>query len=216
MTTRLQSEKLSMRCTCCLSILVLRQLDAIILYQCALAHLVYTRSGLVSLSEIPIHWSLPTWHWEWLTEREQSETWVHVYSFFICLLTLCQRCSLLIFPHFILIIHASERVQHDSNEVPIYPLSKGCCAATNIFPRIFLIKFRTRWDENCLVGHSNPLCNLIFSICTFAKNGCLSSHSQNVQRQRGEMLLMFKLSVFLFWLIRRNYIIIMLNSPSFE
>ncbi len=60
MTTRLQSEKLSMRCTCCLSILVLRQLDAIILYQCALAHLVYTRSGLVSLSEIPIHWSLPT------------------------------------------------------------------------------------------------------------------------------------------------------------
>ncbi len=31
-----------------------RQLDAIIACQCALAHLVYTRSGLVSLSDIPI------------------------------------------------------------------------------------------------------------------------------------------------------------------
>ncbi len=31
-----------------------RQLDTIIACQCALAHLVYTRSGLVSLSEIPI------------------------------------------------------------------------------------------------------------------------------------------------------------------
>ncbi len=31
-----------------------RQLDAIIACQCALAHLVYTRSGLVSLSNIPI------------------------------------------------------------------------------------------------------------------------------------------------------------------
>ncbi len=31
-----------------------RQLDAIIACQCALARLVYTRSGLVSLSDIPI------------------------------------------------------------------------------------------------------------------------------------------------------------------
>ncbi len=31
-----------------------RQLDAIIACQCALARIVYTRSGLVSLSEIPI------------------------------------------------------------------------------------------------------------------------------------------------------------------
>ncbi len=31
-----------------------RQLDAIIAYQCALARLVYTRNGLVSLSDIPI------------------------------------------------------------------------------------------------------------------------------------------------------------------
>uniref|UniRef100_A0A672T1Q7 Zgc:174356 n=1 Tax=Sinocyclocheilus grahami TaxID=75366 RepID=A0A672T1Q7_SINGR len=44
---RLRSEKLNMRCD-------QQQLDAIIACQCALARLVYTRSRLVPLSEIPI------------------------------------------------------------------------------------------------------------------------------------------------------------------
>ncbi len=53
---RLLSENLNMRapaaylCSRCDQ----RQLDAIIACQCALARLVYTRSGLVSLSDIPI------------------------------------------------------------------------------------------------------------------------------------------------------------------